>query len=242
MRSSPSRADRLAALIERPFAHRGVHGPGVPENSRAAFKAAIDRGFGIELDVQASRDGEAMVFHDDDLVRLAGLPAPVCGMVAAELERMRLEGSEERIPSLAGTLELVAGRVPLLIEVKAPARRVAALGRAVARALEDYEGAAAVMSFNPEVGSWFARSAPERLRGLVVSEEGRPERGRLRRRLSLWRARPDFLAYDIGDLPSRFAAAQRARGLPVLTWTVRNPAERDRAALAADQIIFEEPA
>ena len=98
------------------------------------------------------------------------------------------------------------------------------------------------MSFNPEVGHWFARHAPERLRGLVVTEQGRRWRGWLERRLALWRSKADFLAYDIRDLPSRFAEAQRRRGLPVLTWTVRTLADRARAAEHADQIIYEVPA
>jgi glycerophosphoryl diester phosphodiesterase len=98
------------------------------------------------------------------------------------------------------------------------------------------------MSFNPEIGHWFARHAPEVLRGLVVTEAGKSWRGWLSRRFALWRARPDFLAYDIRDLPSRFAAAQRAKGLPTLTWTCRSDTDRMRAALHADQIIYEVPA
>jgi glycerophosphoryl diester phosphodiesterase len=96
------------------------------------------------------------------------------------------------------------------------------------------------MSFNPEVGAWFARHAPHVLRGLVVTEHGKKGlRGRIERRLFLWRARPDFLAYDVRDLPSRFASRARARGLPVFTWTVRTDSDRARAAAHADQIIFE---
>jgi hypothetical protein len=96
------------------------------------------------------------------------------------------------------------------------------------------------MSFNPEVGRWFAGHASEHLRGLVVTEAGRRWRGAMERRWAAWRARPDFLAYDIRDLPSRFAAVARTRGVPVLTWTCRGPADRERAARHADQIIYEE--
>jgi hypothetical protein len=98
------------------------------------------------------------------------------------------------------------------------------------------------MSFNPEVGAWFARHAPGRLRGLVVTEQGKGLRGVAERPLALWRSRADFLAYDIRDLPSRFADAQRAKGMPVLTWTVRSLADRARAAEHASQIIYEVPA
>lgn len=243
MRSSPSDEDRrrarLAGLIARPFAHRGRHGPGVPENSLAAFAAAVAAGHGIELDVQASADGEAMVFHDSALDRLTGARGPVAARTAAELGGIRLRGSDEAIPTLAGALAMIAGRAGLLVEAKAPGRRADAIGRATARALAGYEGPVAVMSFNPEVGRWFARHAPETLRGLVVSEAGKGWRGPLERGFALWRSRPDFLAYDVRDLPSRFAAAQRARGRPVLTWTCRSDADRARAAAHADQIIYE---
>jgi hypothetical protein len=100
-------------------------------------------------------------------------------------------------------------------------------------------GAVGVMSFNPEVGAWFARHAPARLRGLVVTEQGKGLKGMVERPLALWRSRADFLAYDIRDLPSRFADAQRASGMPVLTWTVRTIADRARAAEHASQIIYE---
>ena len=236
MPSSQSRQDRLRALIARPFAHRGLHGPGRVENSRAAFEAAIAAGHGIELDVQASVDGEAMVHHDYELDRLTEGHGAIRTLGAAELGRIRLKGSDETIPALTEILALVAGRAPLLIEVKSPGRRVATLSRAVLRALEGYAGPVAVMSFNPGIGHRFARHAPRILRGLVVTEEGRPRRRWFRRRLALWWSRPDFLAYDIRDLPSRFAAAS---GLPVLTWTVRSGEERARAAQYADQIIYE---
>jgi glycerophosphoryl diester phosphodiesterase len=235
---SPSRQAELDALIAKPFAHRGLHGPGRIENSRAAFIAAIEAGHGIELDVQASADGAAMVFHDYRLERLTETQGTLRSLSAADLGRIRLKGSEETIPALAEILAVIAGRAPLLIEVKSPGRRVAALCGAVADALEHYRGPVGVMSFNPAVGRHFARRAPQILRGLVVTEAGRPERARLKRRLALWWSRPDFLAYDIRDLPSRFAAAS---GLPVLTWTCRSEAERARAAAHADQIIYEVP-
>jgi glycerophosphoryl diester phosphodiesterase len=112
----------------------------------------------------------------------------------------------------------------------------------VLRVLKPYEGPAAIMSFNPEAGAWFARRAPKITRGLVVTERyRRGARARIERRLALWRARPDFLAYDVRDLPSRFASAQRARGLPVLTWTVRSRSDQQVASAHADQIIHELP-
>ena len=233
----------LAALGAKPFAHRGLHGPAIVENSLSAFRAAVAGGFGIELDVQLSRDGEAIVFHDYDLDRLTEATGRVAERTAAELAAIHLRGTEETIPTLNDALRVIAGRTPLLIEVKAPRRHVRPLCGAVARALASYIGAVGVMSFNPEVGRWFARHAPERLRGLVVSEQGKGKwRGRIERNFALWRARPDFLAYDIRDLPSDTAALARFAGRAIYTWTVRTEAERARAAENADQIIFEQPA
>ena len=239
MPSSPSRQTELRALIAKPFAHRGLHGAGRPENSRAAFEAAIAARHGIELDVQASADGQAMVIHDYALERLTQGCGQVRSLAAAELARIRLRDSDETIPTLPEILALVGGRAPLLIEVKSPDRRVAALIRAVVSALAPYRGPVGVMSFNPEIGRWLARYAPERPRGLVVSEAGNRWRGIAGRHFALWRSRPDFLAYDIRDLPSRFADARRAGGMKVLTWTVRSLADRARAAEHADQIIYE---
>ena len=231
---------RVAGLTATPYAHRGLHGSGRIENSRAAFEAAIAAGHGIELDVQASADGEAIVIHDYDLDRLTGSRGKVASLTASELAGIGLTGTEEMLAPLSDILALIAGRAPLLIELKAPDRHVARLCGAVRRALEGYGGTVGIMSFNPEVGRWFVLHAPHLARGLVVTESGKKGlRGRLERHLFLWRARPDFLAYDIRDLPSRFAASQRARGLPVLTWTVRTPDERARASAHADQIIYE---
>ncbi len=233
---SPSRETRLSDLFAKPFAHRGLHGAGITENSRAAFRAAIAAGHGVELDVQASGDGEAIVFHDYELARLTDGQGKLAEMDAATLGAIPLKGEREGLPTLAEILALIDGRASLLIEVKSPGRRVAALSGAVARALEYYIGPVAVMSFNPGVPRWFARHRPDVLRGLVVTEEGKPQRARLKRRFSLWWSKADFLAYDIRDLPSRFAAAS---GLMVGTWTVRTEAQRATAARYADQIIYE---
>jgi glycerophosphoryl diester phosphodiesterase len=240
MRSSRSRKAELERLGAAPFAHRGLHGGGRVENSAGAIAAAVGSGFGVELDVQLSRDGEAMVFHDYHLERLTAAEGPVAALTAAKLQAIPLSIGGEPMPRLAEALDIVGGRTPLLIEVKSPDRRVRRLCAAVAKPLRSYRGPVAVMSFNPQVGGWFAREAPGVLRGLVVTESGRRgPRGRIERALALWRARADFLAYDIRDLPSRFARAARRRGLPVYTWTVRTEADRERAAAHADQIIFE---
>jgi glycerophosphoryl diester phosphodiesterase len=242
MPSSPSRESDLAALIAQPFAHRGLHGHGRIENSRAAFEAAIAAGRGIELDVQASVYGEPLVFHDYELDRLTEGHGRVGDLDREEAVRIKLRGSDETIPSLDEVLALIGGRVPLLIEVKSDSPAYHQLCYGIAGCLRHYRGSVGVMSFNPRVGHWFARHHPRILRGLVVSEQDKPYlKGSMERLLSLWWARPDFLAYDIRDLPSRFAGAQRAKGMKVLSWTVRTPADRARAALHADQIIYEVP-
>ena len=232
---------RVAWLKGVDYAHRGLHGGAVPESSLAAFSAAIARGMGIECDVQRTADDSAVVFHDWDLDRLTGATGPVRGRNAAELAQIALAGGSERIPTLRAMLAMVAGRAPVLIEIKTrQGRRVGPLCRAVRRDLEGYAGPAAVMSFDPRVGAWFRERAPRVVRGLVVTEEGARTLGAaLRRHRALWQARPDFLAYDVRDLPSRFAAAQRKRGLPLLTWTVRSTALRQRAAEHADASIVE---
>jgi glycerophosphoryl diester phosphodiesterase len=234
-------ADRTSWLRQGAYAHRGLHGPGLPENSLAAAEGAIAAGLGIECDVQLSWDGEALVFHDWELDRLTGERGPVASRTAAELEAIALIGGDGRIPRLPVFLDLVGGRVPLLVEIKAR-REIdpAPLCRAVLRGLGGYSGPVAIMSFDPRVPRWFGRYAPQVVRGLVVTEENdRGFKGAFRRHLWLWIARPDFLAYDIRDLPSRFAAAQRKRGLPLLTWTVRTPELRERAEMHADAPIAE---
>ena len=233
---------RIAALIAMPFAHRGLHGPDRIENSRAAFVEAIATGHGIELDVQASRDGDAFVFHDYELDRLTRESGALAARGTAELKRIKLRDTYETIPPLPEILQLISGRAPLLIELKTVDRKVGALCLSVLRALDGYRGAVGVMSFNPEVARWFSIHGPRITRGLVVTEEGKRRlRGPVLRRLALWRAKPDFLAYDIRDLPSAMSVRARGRGMPVLTWTCRSEDDRARAAAHADQIIYESP-
>lgn len=235
---------RVAFLKGGAFAHRGLHGPDILENSKASFSAAIAGGFGIELDVRSSRDNDVYVFHDDELDRLSQGKGRFSATSSATLDQTRLKNSDEMIPRFDAVLNLIAGRATVLVEVKTGRRSVATLCQGVARALEGYQGPVAVMSFDARVPQWFAQNAPHIVRGLVVTEEGPtalPDRARaaIIRHRDLWRAKPDFLAYDVEDFPSRFANAQRRRGLPVLTWTVRTPEQQARAAAYADGPIFE---
>lgn len=234
-------AKRIGWMGEWTYAHRGLHGAGVPENSPAAFAAAIDAGLGIECDVQRSGDGRAVVFHDWEFDRLTGETGLVSERRAEDIETIQLSGNGESIPSLERFADQVAGQVPILIEIKSRNdRRVRPLCLAVHRAMEGYRGHHGVMSFDPRVSRWFAQHSPNTVRGLVVTEQNAKSLlGRWRRHSALWIAKPDFLAYDIRDLPSRFAAVQRRRGLPILSWTVRSAVHRDRAARHADAAIAE---
>lgn len=227
-------------LTARPFAHRGLHGAGLSENGMAAFDAAIAAGYGIECDVRASRDGVAFVFHDATLARMAGRGDAVAAMDGAALDTVALPDGGA-IPRLSALLARCGDKVPLLIEIKAQGRCVRPVCEAVARDLADRPGmSVAVMSFNPRAVRWCVRQRVGQYHGFIVTEQGK---GRWRRAiehaLALWIARPDFLACDIRDLPSRLSRRTRARGRPVLTWTVRSDADRARAAEHGDQIIFE---
>lgn len=237
---APTKA-RVAWLRGVTYAHRGLHGDAVVENSPGAFARAIAAGLGIECDVQLSSDGMAMVFHDRALDRLTSARGPVADRTAADLKQIALGLSGETIPALADLLHQIAGRAPLLIELKSFGDGAAPpLCSAVAEALAGYQGDHAVMSFDPRVSRWFARHSRQTVRGLVVTESGgRGWRSKIGRQRALWQARPDFLAYDVSDLRSAFANAQRRRGLPLLTWTVRSAFQVERALRRADGYIVE---
>lgn len=230
-----------AWLTEWEYAHRGLHGHGVPENSLLGAKLAIERGMGIECDIQRSLDDQAMVFHDWELDRLTGDDGKTESRTAAQLQQLTYTGSIEHPATLAQLLDLIAGRVPLLIEIKSRAGYdVARSCRLVAEALQTYSGPHAVMSFDPRVARWFRRNSPQTCAGLVMRED---EHGHTQkpwqRRLALWFARPDFLAYHIAALPDHWVAELRAKGLPILTWTVNSPETRERALQFADAPIAE---
>ena len=238
----PPEAGRVAWLREADYAHRGLHGAdSAPENSPAAFAAAIAHGLGIECDVQRTSDGQAVVFHDFELDRLTGTSGDVIDRTAAQLGQIVLSGTSDGIPTLQRVLQQIGGRVPLLIEVKSrKGLRVAPLCLAVRRLLEGYRGPVAVMSFDPRVSRWFAIHSRHIVHGLVMSERDQSRFLRtFRTRLTMWAARPEFLAWDVRDLPSRLAAKQRTRGLPLLTWTVRDTRLRERAEKYADAPIAE---
>ncbi|MEZ5681288.1 MAG: glycerophosphodiester phosphodiesterase family protein [Erythrobacter sp.] len=251
MRSLLSRLDRFLApppdparvgwLREWTYAHRGLHGPGVPENSIAAFAGAVERGMGIECDIQRSRDGIAMLVHDWELDRLTGVSGPLSDHSADELAQISFLDSEHKLARLEDLLELVAGKVPLLIEIKSRRRYdVEKSCAAVRGALSTYSGPCGVMSFDPRVSRWFRRNAPDVVQGLVMREDAKGHtQTAFSRRLALAIARPDFLAYHIAALPNAMVEGLRKSGLPILTWTVNSPELLERARHHADAPIAE---
>ncbi|MBU7579336.1 MAG: glycerophosphodiester phosphodiesterase [Porphyrobacter sp.] len=228
-------------LTQWEYAHRGLHREGVPENSLLAAEGAIARGMGIECDIQRSRDDHPVVFHDWDLARLTGAPGVTGELSAGELEALRLLGTDQHPVRLAAFLAAVAGRVPLLIEIKSlPGYDVEWTCASVAWLLDAYQGDVAVMSFDPRVPEWFALEAPGITRGLVGTDTHENGfQGEWRKPDVLAQARADFLAIDVRDLHRPEAAAWRAGGRPLLTWTIRSPETRATGLALADALIAE---
>ena len=233
-------------LFRPPFAHRGLWRPGdAPENSLAAFGHACEAGYGIELDVRLSSDGEAVVFHDETLERMTGQPGFVWEQSASELTGLRFLDGPGCIPTLAQTLELIAGRAMLLVEIKDPPPG-GVLQERVARLLDRYDGPACVISFDAGALAWFAEHRPDRLRGLdaqwisdqeiAASGDGRPRAGF---EAHVHEARPHFLGLEVESAMGAIAAQHRANGLAVVAWTVRSVEQAARVAEHCDNFIFE---
>jgi glycerophosphoryl diester phosphodiesterase len=237
-------------LTARPVAHRGLHdrGHGVIENTASAVRAALDANYAIEVDLQPSADGEAMVHHDDALGRLTEGAGALDTMSAADLKRIAFRQTTDRMMSVGDLCDLVAGRVPLVIELKSRFDGDRRLATRVVDVLTSYAGPVAVMSFDPRQIEAVKDLAPGLPRGIVAeSRYDHPEwnglSARTKRSLAYLlhglRSRPHFTAYAVKDLPAAAPLiARHVFGMPLLTWTVRTEADRRRAGWA-DQIIFE---
>ncbi len=235
-------------LFGPPIAHRGLWSPGgSPENSLGAFQAACAGGYDIELDVQLSADGEAMVFHDATLGRMTGHEGRLADHTAADLRRMRLLGADETIPTLAEALTEVGRRAMVHIEIKIPFGEVGPLERRVHDILIDHSGPTCVIGFNPYSHAWFADHHPKVLRGLDSYSYNGPDARHLsptvRKQYAalghVSLARPHFLALGLDMLPSARADALRKTGMPVLAWTVRSREQWDAVKDHCDNLIFE---
>jgi len=240
-------------FLNRPFAHRGYHdvARGIPENSRAAFKAAIDAGYGIELDVRPSSDGRAMVFHDYRLDRLTGEQGNTNARSSDALGAIPLKGGSEGIPTLTQVLALIAGRTPILVEIKDQdgqmGPNVGTLEQAVAQELASYQGPFALMSFNPHSVAAFAKHRNDVPLGIVTdaySVEDWPEltpeiRADLREIPDFDRVGASFISHQASDLARARVAEIKATGAKVFCWTIRSADQEEQARKIADNITFE---
>ena len=242
------------AFWSRPFAHRGLHDvtDGRPENSLAAFDAALAGGYAIELDVQASADGEAMVFHDYEMMRLTGEDGRVDTRAASVLRATDLIGGGA-IPDLETVLNRIAGRAPVLIEIKDQTGAFGPTGGALERRVCDlvseggHDTNCAVMSFNPYSALAVHDYAPAIMRGLVSYDFEHPHDAHVdaahRRALAdmamIEECAADFVSYGAGSLTTPAIMAVRKRGIPVFTWTIKSEAAAQEAYTHCDQITFE---
>lgn len=242
----------LGWLTARPIAHRGLHdaAAGVIENSIPAAEAAIAERFGIECDVQLSADGEAMVFHDFVLDRLTAQTGAVASLKAEALAVIALKGSEARIPTLSGFLDVIAGRVPVVIEIKSRFDGDLALTRRTAEIVSGRAGQPIVFkSFDPEIVTALRDLAPAIPRGIVAMNDysyddfahlDAAKRHAMANLLHFGKSRPDFLSWKVSDLESAAPyLCRNALGMPLMSWTVRTPADREMAVRHADQMVFE---
>ena len=240
---------RIDWLTARPITHRGLHdvSRGIVENTLGALAAAIGQNYAIECDLQVTADGEAVLFHDDTLDRVAEAIGPLKSLTVAQLKHVKLKHTKETIPTLAEVLTLVDSRVPLVIELKPQWDGDTTLAERTVEILQHYTGHHALMSFDPDVIEAVRRLSPDTVRGMIcddalhTSYDALPAdaRAELRTLSYLGRTAPDFMSADFHFLPWAPLAALRARGMPVITWTIRSPDEARQALRDCDQITFE---
>ncbi|MFO1184083.1 MAG: glycerophosphodiester phosphodiesterase family protein [Bauldia sp.] len=229
-----------AWLTVRPIAHRGLHDAsrGIVENTLGAAAAAAAAGYGVEVDIRLTADEGVAVFHDDTLDRLTTSAGSLARFTAAELRTVAIRESRERIPILEELLETIAGRVPLVLELKTVRGDRGRLVRRVLAAIEPYRGNVALMSFDAGAMALIAASPRAAPLGLVAASNATALAALARWRASQ-RALPHFLAFGATALPAWVAAAFRRQARPVLAWTVRSAAEAARLRPFVDQIVFE---
>lgn len=230
--------NKLAWLTERPVAHRGYHDMNkqVWENTLSAFSRAIEAGFAIECDLHYASDSVPVVFHDDDLQRVCNLPGELRDRTSAELGLLSIGGTKDKIPTLKQLLQLCDGKVPLVLELKGREGDDEGFAESVLDVLEGYKGHVALMSFD----HWLLKDlkALEAPYPVGLTAEGnKPET--FFQHDEAMQLGLDFISYFYGHLPNPFITAQRQRGIPVITWTVRDEAARKHTFANADQMTFE---
>ena len=235
-------------LVARPIAHRGLHNRRtIIENTERAFAEAIKDYYAIECDVQLSADGEAMVFHDDDLERLTEAKGPVKALTAKELKRLKLKSTTDRMQTLVELLEQVDGRSSLVIELKSQWDDDDTLVKRALQVLEGYDGPCCLMSFDPGLVASLRELSPQTVRGIVADRTTDPyynglplaKRYAMRTFGHLAQTQPHFVSYNWRELPFEPVTEIRKLGHPVITWTVRSKEEASQALRYSDQITFE---
>ena len=229
------------------YAHRGLHSKGVPENSMAAFRAALDHGYGIEFDVHLLRDGNLAIIHDASLERTAGADIMIEDLTTEDLNAYHLEGTEETIPTFRQLLDLYAGKAPLIIELKPERGNHAALTETVCRMLEDYEGVYCLESFDPRCIAWLKKNRPELIRGQLSKNYFGDTNGlkpstcfMLTHSLSHFITMPDFTAYKFADRKNLSTwICRRLYGVQGVSWTLQTKEEYDIALKEGWIPIFE---
>lgn len=234
-----------APFADRNYAHRGLHkkDKSLPENSLGAFQAAVDAGYGIELDVHLTADDQLVVFHDDTLKRVCGVEGRTDDQTLAKLRQLRLHGTEYTIPTLDEALDVLAGKVPLILEIKRGEKRArnALLCQKIRERLQRYDGPVCIESFDPSIVAWWRRNAPEVLRG-QLSQPPKTYKGATKwitgflcgNLLTNVAARPHFIAYKICDKPFTVRLCERMGALRAC-WTSREWKHED----GNDMVIFE---
>lgn len=237
----------LKALRGWRYAHRGLHGNGIPENSMAAFRAALEHGYGIELDVHLLKDGTLAILHDHDLLRTTGIPGKIEDLTREDLSRCFLEGTGETIPLFSDVLALYDGKAPLIVELKPTAGNVAALTEAACKMLDGYKGVYCLESFDPRCVHWLKKNRPELIRGQLaenfVAAKGPlplPVKLMLTLQLENFLNMPDFVAFKYVDRKNlgNFLV-RRLWKLESVTWTVRSQEDLDTAEKEGYIPIFE---
>ncbi len=241
----PARRVKPKETLLCDYAHRGLHGRGIPENSLAAFDLACREGFGIELDVQLSSDGTVMVFHDYTLIRMTGVDKKVCELTAAELQTLSLADTNQTIPTFEQVLALVNGRVPLLVELKGENTNTA-LCEKVAAHLSAYKGDYCLESFNPLLIGKMKKFLPDAFRGLLYTNVCRDKKKKsaLNRLLTAMAlnvvAKPDFIAFNEKDRDSfPVRVSTKFYKTTKFVWTTRTPEDIAKAHELGEYPIFE---
>lgn len=230
------------------YAHRGLHGNGVPENSMTAFKAALDGGYGIELDIHLLKDGNLAVIHDSLLNRTTGAAGHIEDLTTEELKNYRLEGTEETIPEFMDVLTLFNGKAPLIIELKPERGNQAALAEAACKMLEGYKGAYCIESFDPRCITWLKKNRPDVIRGQLTENffkhrNDLPDYLRFILTHCLYNIAsvPDFIAYNFEDRNDSLSnkLCQKLWKAQGVSWTIRTKEDYDTAVAEGLLPIFE---